>query len=241
KTRIRMGLLKADYTLTLLSELVDRQWMTPDQTDVVRTERDKTDKSLEQCLVALGFLSEKALTDLQAELSGVATLDLRDDTVLDVELVRQLPREHAEDHKMIRIARIGHTLQVGMVDIHDLMAHDVLKRTFGRQMDVKPSYVTESDLLEAIDRYYGYEMSITGLLKEIETGEKLQEDSFVNPTIRLVNALILDAIKAGASDVHFEPEGAFVRVRYRVDGLLKPIRTLHSSYWSAMCVRLKVM
>jgi len=237
-----MGLLiQANQVLGLLSELVDRQWMTADQCDVVRFENQKTGKTIDQCLVELGFLSEKTLTHLQAELSGVETIDLKEHTVLDVDLVRTLPRDMAETHKMILISLTDKKLHVAMVDVHDLLALDVLKRLFGRDVEIQASYVMETDLLEAIDRYYGYEMSITGLLREIETGERVQEDSFVNPTIRLVNALILDAIKAGASDIHFEPEGAFVRVRYRIDGLLVPIRTLHGSYWPAMCVRLKIM
>ena len=58
---------------------------------------------------------------------------------------------------------------------------------------------------------------------------------------RLVNAFLSDAVKRVASDVHFEPEQSFLRVRYRIDGVLRQIRSLHRSYWQAMCVRLKVM
>ena len=59
--------------------------------------------------------------------------------------------------------------------------------------------------------------------------------------VRLVNALLADAVQMGASDIHFEPEEAFLRIRYRIDGVLRQVRSLHKSYWPAMVVRLKVV
>ncbi len=59
--------------------------------------------------------------------------------------------------------------------------------------------------------------------------------------VRLVEALLVDAVKRGASDIHFEPEQDFLRIRYRIDGVLRQIRSLHKTYWPAMAVRLKVM
>jgi type II secretory ATPase GspE/PulE/Tfp pilus assembly ATPase PilB-like protein len=59
--------------------------------------------------------------------------------------------------------------------------------------------------------------------------------------VRLVDALLTDAVKHDASDVHFEPEASFLRIRYRIDGILRQIRALHKTYWAAMAVRMKVM
>ncbi len=91
------------------------------------------------------------------------------------------------------------------------------------------------------------ELSIDGILHEIETGE-LDFDSlyaddkgYSHPMVRLVNALLADAVQRGASDIHFEPEEAFLRIRYRIDGVLRQVRSLHKSYWPAMVVRLKVI
>src|SRR5678816_1791744 len=61
------------------------------------------------------------------------------------------------------------------------------------------------------------------------------------PVVRLVDALLNDAVKRSASDIHFEPEQGFLRIRYRIDGVLRQIRSLHKNYWAAMVVRLKVM
>ena len=66
-------------------------------------------------------------------------------------------------------------------------------------------------------------------------------DEYSQPVVRLVDALLNDAVKRGASDIHFEPEHGFLRIRYRIDGVLRQIRSLHKNYWSAMVVRLKVI
>ncbi|HWK54235.1 MAG TPA: GspE/PulE family protein, partial [Hyphomicrobiales bacterium] len=86
-----------------------------------------------------------------------------------------------------------------------------------------------------------------GILHEIETGEidfesiSLEDKGYSHPMVRLINALLADAVQRGASDVHFEPEEAFLRIRYRIDGVLRQVRSLHKSYWPAIVVRLKVI
>jgi type II secretory ATPase GspE/PulE/Tfp pilus assembly ATPase PilB-like protein len=105
----------------------------------------------------------------------------------------------------------------------------------------------ESEIARAIDQYYGHELSIDGILHEIETGEidyrslAASVDEYSQPVVRLIDALLTDAVKRDASDIHFEPEASFLRIRYRIDGLLRQIRALHKSYWPAMAVRIKVM
>ncbi|MGH8609493.1 MAG: GspE/PulE family protein, partial [Gammaproteobacteria bacterium] len=66
-------------------------------------------------------------------------------------------------------------------------------------------------------------------------------EEYSQPVVRLVNALLSDAVKREASDIHFEPEQGFLRFRYRIDGVLRQVRSLHKNYWSAIAVRLKVM
>ena len=105
----------------------------------------------------------------------------------------------------------------------------------------------EGEIKKAIDQFYGYELSVDGILHEIETGEidyqslDATEDEYSQPLVRLVDAILADAVKREASDIHFEPEEGFLRLRYRIDGVLRQIRSLHRDYWSAIVVRLKVM
>jgi type II secretory ATPase GspE/PulE/Tfp pilus assembly ATPase PilB-like protein len=110
-----------------------------------------------------------------------------------------------------------------------------------------PVLGSEAEIEKSIDQFYGFELSVDGILREIETGEidyqslDAETDEYSQPVVRLVNALLSDAVKRGASDIHFEPEEGFLRFRYRIDGVLRQVRSLHKNYWSAIAVRLKVM
>jgi len=124
---------------------------------------------------------------------------------------------------------------------------DQLRAMLGGQIQLKPVLAAEAQLEEVIDQFYGYELSVDGILREIETGEidyqslSVDDNEYTQPVVRLVGALLMDAVKRGASDIHFEPEQAFLRIRYRIDGVLQQIRSLHKSYWGGLAVRLKVV
>ena len=135
------------------------------------------------------------------------------------------------------------TFRVAVADIYNLPALDYLRYHTPFVQKVIPVIAPESDILEAIDGFYGYNLLIPALLRELEEASPhiFSKNNPINPTVRLINALLIDAIKLNASDIHFEPEGSFMRLRYRLDGILSQICTLHSSYWPAICVRLKVM
>jgi general secretion pathway protein E/type IV pilus assembly protein PilB len=117
----------------------------------------------------------------------------------------------------------------------------------GKDATLTPTLASESDINRAIDQYYGFELSIDGILHEIETGEIIDQnfknisDEYSQPLVRLMDAILADAVQQNASDIHFEPEQFFLRIRYRIDGILRQIRSLHKNYWPAMAVRLKVM
>jgi type II secretory ATPase GspE/PulE/Tfp pilus assembly ATPase PilB-like protein len=90
-------------------------------------------------------------------------------------------------------------------------------------------------------------MSIDGILKEIESGqagnavdEQTARD-YKSPMVRLVDAILTNAVRMGASDLHFEPENFFLRLRYRIDGKMEQIRAFHKDYWSSIAVRIKIM
>jgi type II secretory ATPase GspE/PulE/Tfp pilus assembly ATPase PilB-like protein len=127
------------------------------------------------------------------------------------------------------------------------VALDQLRAMLGPQVEIKTLLAAEAQLEDFIDQFYGFELSVDGILREIETGEidyqSLQAvgDEYTQPMVRLVNALLVDAVKRGASDIHFEPEYAFLRIRYRIDGVLEQVRSLHKTYWPGIAVRIKVV
>jgi len=134
-----------------------------------------------------------------------------------------------------------------MSDPFNVIALDQVRALLGGDVEVRPMLAGQAELDKAIDQFYGFELSVDGILQEIETGEidyaslEAESDEYSQPVVRLVNALLSDAVKRGASDIHFEPEHDFLRIRYRIDGVLRQVRSLHRNYWSAIAVRLKVM
>ena len=229
--------------------LIDAGLISADQLQIALQEQKQTKKLIGQILVDMSFITESALAEFLAESAGTDRFDASS-MMIDPQVVKMIPKDVALRNKIMPISYQDNILQLAMADIYNVVAIDQARRHIPKHANIVPLFCTDSEIQELVDQYYGYEVSIDGILKEIETGirensiEKIldgREEGYINPTVRLVNALLIDAIKLGASDIHFEPEGTFLRLRYRVDGQLQQIRSFHSSYWAAIAVRLKIM
>ncbi len=228
--------------------LVHKGVTTPDQIDIALTEQKRTKEHLGKILVRLGFATEAIIRDVIGGVIGQESVDLTR-AVPDGESIKMLPKDMARRLKVLPITFDNNTniLTVAMADTFDVVALDQLNAHLGGTIEVIPVLAGEAEIQKAIDQFYGFELSVDGILREIETGEidyqslDTESDEYSQPVVRLVNALLQDAVKRGASDVHFEPEEGFLRFRYRIDGVLRQIRSLHKNYWSAIAVRLKVM
>ncbi len=233
--------------MRLGEKLINLGLISNDQLDIVLTEQKNTKKLIGAILVEMGFVTESALGEVLAESSGTEKFDAKS-AVLDSTVVRLIPKDLAVRHTIIPVDFSNETLHLAMADVYNVIAIDQVRRYVPRSTRIIPVYSTDSEIMELVDQYYDYEISVDGILKEIESGirdnkAKLdgRQEGYVNPTVRLVNALLVDAIKFGASDIHFEPEGSFLRLRYRIDGQMVQIRSFHRDYWSAMLVRVKIM
>jgi general secretion pathway protein E/type IV pilus assembly protein PilB len=237
-------------SVPLGEKLLSKGLISKDQLDTAlkeqRSQQSTQKKMLGAILIDMGFITESALGEILTESSGVKVFDIKK-MVLDPKLIRQVPKDVATRYKAAPVAIEGDTVRVAITDIYNILAIDQIRKYFPPNLKVVPVYAPEADLLEIIDQYYGYETSIGGILKEIETGISESNqlsgevEGYVNPTVRLVDALLVDAIKQGASDIHLEPEGNFVRLRYRLDGKLVQVRSFHKDYWPAVVVRIKIM
>jgi type IV pilus assembly protein PilB len=138
-------------------------------------------------------------------------------------------------------------LTVAIADSNDIVALDRIRTLTSDEIEIDTLLAGETEIDRAIDQYYGHELSIDGILHEIETGEidfrglQSSADEYSQPVVRLIDSLLTDAVKRDSSDIHFEPEASFLRIRYRIDGMLRQIRSLHKTYWPAMAVRIKVL
>jgi len=228
--------------------LVEKGLITEDQLRIALHEQKKGAEPLGKMLVVLGFITEATVRDVLGENIGQTAVDLSQ-AVIGGEALKRIPQDIARRYTVIPVAfdRASQTLTVAMADTFNVVAIDQIRALVGRQIRVEPVLAGETEIKRAIDRFYGFDLSIEGILHEIETGEidytslEAGSDEYSQPFVRLVNELLADAVQRNASDVHFEPEKSFLRVRYRIDGVLRQVRSLHRTYWPAIAVRLKVI
>lgn len=227
--------------------MVEMGLITEDQLNVALQEKKISNKMLGEILVELGFINEGQLTAFLAKSSGFELFDPKN-TIVDGDVLAMIDKDLAMKQNILPISMTDDEFFVAMADPYDVVAMDTLRRFIPKGVQVKPLVATASVLNEAIDAAYGYASSINAILEELEQGKKqadiatLNEDEALShPIVRLVNALVFDAVKLGVSDLHFEPEENFIRLRYRMDGVLYTAQILHKQHWSGISQRIKIM
>ena len=228
--------------------LISQGILTEDQLRIALLEQLKSRQPVGKLLVQLGFVSEATLRDALSEKLGLQSVDLSQ-IVVDSGAIRIVPREFAKRHNLFPVAldKDRKRLILAISDTNNIVALDQVRAQLRGEHEVELRLAGESEIARAIEQFYGHELSIDGILHEIETGEidyqslQASGDEYSQPVVRLISALLADAVERAASDIHFEPEQNFLRIRYRIDGVLRQIRSLHKTYWPAMAVRIKVM
>ncbi len=230
-------------------KLIAKELITPDQLNVALQEKKVSSKMLGEILVDLGFIDADVLSVFLADVAGFGVFDPKN-TIIDSEALSLIEKDVAHKHSMLPYSLSEGFLHVAMADPYDVLALDTLKRYVPKNVKVKPSIATSRTLDEAIDAAYGYAGTVAAILKELESqsAEELDEvaglsedEAYSHPLVRLVNSLIFDAVKDGVSDLHFEPEENFVRLRCRKDGVMATTQILHKKHWNGISQRLKIM
>ncbi len=230
--------------------LIAKGLISEDQLDIaLKIQRDSKESiMIGAILVEMGFITESALGEVLTENTDIQQFDPKS-TIIDPNLIKQVPKDVAQRYNAVPILLDGDSVYIAMTDIYNVLALDRIQRYFPRRFKMVPIHCSPADLAEIIENYYEYELSIDGILREIEgidlddmdSLSRNDDNSYTNPTVRLIDALLVDAIRLGASDIHFEPEDSFVRLRYRIDGKLRLVRSFHRDYWMAIVVRIKIM
>ena len=234
--------------LPLGKVLIQKGVISEDQLRIALIEQRRSSEPLGKLLITLGFVTEATVREALSENLKQVSADLSS-LVVDAIALKLIPKDVAKRYRVFPIVyeRQADNLILAMADTSNIVALDQISAMLVKGITISTVLVNESDISRAIDQYYGFELSIDGILHEIETGEVSYQsmaspsDEYSQPMVRLIDALLADAVQNGASDIHFEPEQSFLRIRYRIDGILRQIRSLHKSYWPAMAVRLKVM
>src|ERR1700730_1123824 len=214
-------------------------------------EQQKSGQNLGYTLAKLGYVSDDEITSFLSQQYRVPTVNL-EEYEIDVEILKLVPKEPCERHKVVPVSRTGNSLIVAMADPTNLHAIDDLK--FLTSYNIEPVIASETAIAQAIERYYNvgpsYEEVMAGFDEnEIDfSGEEedinlleLEKASEDAPVVRLVNMIMLNAIKKGASDIHVEPYEKKLRVRVRIDGVLLEEMTPPLKLKNAIARRVKIM
>ena len=231
--------------------LVREKLISLQQLRQAQDEQRKTNTRLGPALARLGFLSDGDITNFLSTQYRVPSIDLT--TVeIDPELGKLVPREVCERHTIIPVMRVSSSITVAMADPTNLNAIDDIKFLTGYNVDVVVA--SETAIVEAIERLYATTADYEEVLADFEEGEidfsmseedvnvlELEQEAKGAPVVRLVNAILLNAINKGASDIHVEPYEKSLRVRYRVDGVLIPEMQPPLKLKNPLSSRLKIM
>jgi len=215
-----------------------------DQLRIALHEQHDRRQPLGHVLVQLGFVSEAALREVLAARSGLPCVDLAA-ALADPDAIARVPHALARRHRLLPLQydAARHRLIVAMADAHDIVALDRLRAELGPDVHIELRLAGEGELGRAIDQHYGQASSIEELVRALEQRNGGSAAPARDPQLvmRLVDALLADAASRGASDLHFEPEAGFLRIRHRIDGALRQVRALHRACWPELAVRLKVL
>lgn len=236
---------------TTIDILLAKGLLTQEQVASAKEDMKRTGLSIEKTLEKLGYLTERDIASAIAVSMHVLYVDLKD-YLIDTEITKTIPEELARKHKVVPIFRIGDTLTVAMANPRDIMVIDSIRMKSKIPM-VEPVLALEKDIQNAIEQYYGVAGNMDDVLKTIDKikipnlttdgqGSKvLTRIAEEVPVVKLVNLIIMQAVKDKASDIHIEPAENMVRVRYRIDGILHEVLTPPKNLQSVIASRIKIL
>lgn len=242
------ALRETQPSVTLVERLVAAGLISELQLRRALQEKARHERPLGKILVELGMISEKVLSETLHQLLDDTRFDLAA-FLPDPNAIAVISKDTAERACVMPIefdsdARL---LTLAAPTPLTLAADDELFCSLGSGVDLVTVVAAESEIKAAIRKFYGVNLAIPAILGEIDSVPSGQLDAatgasgYVNPLIRLVDAIIFEASRRRASAVHFESETGFLRVRLRIDGVLTQFMALHHSYWECMQERLTDM
>jgi type IV pilus assembly protein PilB len=218
-----------------------------DATEAARKER----LPLIAYLVGEELANARAIAVAASHEFGVPLLDL-DAVEVDLDVVRAVDQKLITKHRVLPLVKRGQRIFLGIADPTNLQAIDDIK--FATSLRIDPVVVEQDKLEERINKAIeAVDTSMSGLddgdfdLENLDVGPDEDDDDVQNddiddaPVVRFVNAIMLDAIKRGASDIHFEPYEKYFRIRTRIDGVLREVKAPPVLLANKICARLKVM
>jgi len=241
--------------------LIKEKIITPEQLKQALEFQKTSGGRLGNALVKLNFLSDDEVTAVLSRQYGVPSINLAYFEV-DPNVIKLIPLETAMKYQVLPLSRVGSSLTVAMVDPTNVFAMDDIKFMTG--FNIEPVVASETAIMDAIKKHYGTvedierKKELEEIVSFIDEGQtesvelEAEDESTLNlaqlekaaeeaPVIKLVNYILTDAVKRGASDIHMEPYEKEYRVRFRVDGMLQTVMNPPNKLRDAIISRIKIM
>jgi type IV pilus assembly protein PilB len=231
--------------------LVREKLISLQQLQKAQDEAKRSGKRLGATLARLGFVDDNELSQFVAKQYGLKAINLNA-VELDPELLKLIPKDVAQKHLVVPLERAGSTLTVAMSDPSNIYAIDELK--FLTQYNIRPMVAPEAAIEATILRYYDKGPNLDEMIGDLDedvdfaaAAEEsvnvvdLENQAGEAPVVKLCNAILLSAIKKGASDIHIEPYEKSFRVRFRIDGILHEEMAPPLRLRNAITSRIKIM
>lgn len=220
--------------------LVDSNLITNEQL-AATLENKNVDEKLGDALLREGYITEQQLIEVLEFQLGIPHINILQYPV-EQEVIQLIPRELAKRHQALPFRINGNKLFVAMADPMDYFAIEEIRMTTGFQ--IIPGIATKDALFQMITKCYDLQESIDQVLDDFPQDEAMEDYGIMDedsPIVRMVNQIIANAVAQRASDIHFDPQETEVRVRYRVDGMLKTERSLPKYMQNTLIARIKIM
>jgi type IV pilus assembly protein PilB len=238
--------------------LVKAGRLQPDQLRQALAKQREEGGRLGTNLVKMGLMSEQELVEFLSKQFRVSAINLNQVQV-DEAVVKIIPADVARKYTIMPVSKTGAKVTIAMLDPSNVFAMDDIKFMTG--YNVEPVIASESAIRSAIEKYYGatHALELKKVMEELDEDpmgedlevledeeeefdiDALEDESDEAPVVRLVNIILTDAIKRGASDIHIEPYEKKYRVRYRIDGLLYEVMHPPLRLREAITSRIKIM
>ncbi len=235
-----------------LGEIMVKQGrITPEQLTLFLRSQKETGKLFGQILIEEGILTQEELTRILGEQLGIPQVWLRKG-LIDARIVNVLPKDKALSFQVIPMFRVNNVLTLATADPHSIFVFNEVARI--TNLVVQPVLCRTDDILEAIHEYYREDVDFDEVVNKIDDADielvqsitekeitELAEMADDSPVINLTNAVLLKAIRDGASDIHIEPQRKKFRILVRIDGLLYEFMSPKIEMHAPIVSRLKIM
>jgi type IV pilus assembly protein PilB len=222
--------------------LVESGLISEEQLQSALRQQKELKMRLGDVLITQNYITEQQLIEVLEFQLGIPHVILYRQKI-DQKVINLIPKRLAEQHSVLPIRVEGNKLVIAMADPLDYFAIDELRMSTG--LRIEPTIASKDELLRAIKRYYGLQESVDAIMQNMQTkegeAEKPQQEEEDSPVVKTVNQVITQAVQVGASDIHIDPQEDSLRIRYRVDGIMRTEQTLPPHMQSVIVARIKIM